>query len=74
MPERFIITNTSPLLYLHLVGHLALLQILYGAIVIPPAVLAELEAGARANVTVPDVPTLPWVEVRLFNHGHSSPP
>jgi len=32
--------------------------------VIPPAVLAELEAGARANVTVPDVPTLPWVEVK----------
>lgn len=64
MPERLIITNTSPLLYLHLVGHLALLQILYGAIVIPPAVLAELEAGARANVTVPDVPTLPWVEVK----------
>lgn len=64
MPERLIITNTSPLLYLHLVGHLALLQILYGAIVIPAAVLAELEAGARASVGVPDVPTLPWVEVK----------
>ncbi len=40
MPERLVITNTSPLLYLHLVGHLAVLQNLYGAIVIPPAVQA----------------------------------
>lgn len=64
MPERLIVTNTSPLLYLHLVGHLGVLQLLYEAIVIPPAVLAELEAGARANVIVPDVATLPWVEVK----------
>lgn len=64
MPERLVITNTSPLLYLHLVGHLAVLQNLYGAIVIPPAVQAELEIGARANVRVPDISTLPWIAVK----------
>lgn len=64
MPERLVIANTSPLLYLHLARHLDLLQTLYGAIVIPPAVQTELEAGARAKLGVPDIATLPWVEVK----------
>ncbi len=64
MPERLVIVNTSPLLYLHLVGHLDLLWMLYGTIVVPPAVLAELEAGAQAKIGVPDLATVLWAEVK----------
>ncbi len=64
MPERLVIANTSPLLYLQLVGCLGVLRALYGAIVVPPAVHAELEAGLKVQVAVPDVATLSWVEVK----------
>jgi predicted nucleic acid-binding protein len=36
------ICDTSPLLYLHLVGQLELLHLLYSDIAIPPAVQSEL--------------------------------
>lgn len=64
MPERVVIANTSPLLYLHQVGHLDLLRVLYRSIVVPPAVLGELEAGGRVGIAVPDLAGLSWVEVR----------
>lgn len=53
MPERLVIANTSPLLYLQLVGCLGVLRALYGAIVVPPAVQAELEAGLKVQVAAP---------------------
>lgn len=64
MPDRLIISNTSPLLYLHQVGHLDLLRNLYGQIQIPQAVEEELRAGARQGIDVPDVSTLEWVRIR----------
>lgn len=63
MPERLTISNTSPLLYLHLVGRLDLLAHLYGEIVVPPAVRAELRAGAERGVDVPKIAALPWLQV-----------
>jgi len=63
MPEEVTICNTSPLLYLHLVGQLDLLPQLYGQVLIPPAVQAELEAGAQRGVSVPMVETLSWLRV-----------
>ncbi len=63
MPERVTICNTSPLLYLHLVGQLELLPQLYGQVLIPPAVQAELEAGAQRGVNVPVVEALSWLRV-----------
>jgi predicted nucleic acid-binding protein len=45
MRERLIITNTSPLLYLHRIRQLDLLPTLYGSIVVPPAVQTELRSG-----------------------------
>ncbi len=63
MPERVTICNTSPLLYLHMVGQLELLPQLYGQVLIPPAVQAELEAGAQRGVNVPVVEALPWLRV-----------
>jgi uncharacterized protein len=63
MPERLTFCNTSPLLYLRLVGRLDLLAQLYGEVHIPPAVEAELRAGAQRGVDVPDVAALPWLRV-----------
>jgi len=63
MPERVTICNTSPLLYLHVVGQLELLSQLYGQVLIPPAVQAELEAGAQHGINVPVVETLSWLRV-----------
>lgn len=54
MPERLVIANTSPLLYLQLVGRLDVLRALYGVVVVPPAVQTELEAGLKIKVGVPD--------------------
>ena len=64
MPDRLVISNTSPLLYLHQIGRIDLLETLYGAVVAPPAVERELRVGATEGVDVPDLSALPWVEVR----------
>ncbi len=64
MPERLVIANTSPLLYLHQIGHFDLLRALYGGIAVPPAVQAELRAGVQANLNVSDLEKLSWVEVK----------
>jgi len=47
MPERTrtIVVNTTPIISLALIGQLELLQHLYGEVVIPPAVKAEVLAG-----------------------------
>ena len=63
MPE-FVISNTSPLFYLHRLRQLELLQKLYGRIVIPEAVVAELQAGQAQGEDVPDIKQLVWIEVR----------
>lgn len=64
MPERLVIANTSPLFYLHQVGHLEVLRALYGRIVIPVAVQAELAAGGQAGFATPDISRAEWIEVR----------
>jgi predicted nucleic acid-binding protein len=63
MPD-LVISNTSPLFYLHQLGHLDLLQKLYEKIVVPEAVVAELEAGRDQGEDVPDVTDYDWIEVR----------
>ena len=48
MPDRIVISNTTPIIAL--VQRLDLLHALYGEVWIPPAVAAELRAGgARAG-------------------------
>lgn len=64
MPERRVISNTSPLLYLHQVGHIDLLHKLYQRVVIPPAVREELRVGAERGVSTPDVDQISWLEVQ----------
>ncbi|WP_129677278.1 DUF3368 domain-containing protein [Candidatus Chloroploca sp. Khr17] len=63
MPE--IICNTSPLQYLHQVGLLDVVRTLVGRLIVPPAVVAELEEGRIRGVDVPDLSTLGWVSIRV---------
>lgn len=61
--ERLVVADTSPLLYLHRAGHLHLLRELYGGIVVPPAVVAELATGADLGHAVPPLAAFDWIRV-----------
>ena len=62
MPD-LVISNTSPLFYLHRLGQLELLHKLYGRILVPEAVVKELKAGGDQGEDVPDIADYDWVEV-----------
>lgn len=62
MPE--IICNTSPLQYLHQIGQLSILPALAGSIIVPPAVLVELDAGIAKGLDLPQPENLNWVKMR----------
>ena len=59
-----VICNTSPLQYLHQLGHLDLLPQLTGPVVVPTAVATELAEGHKLGVDVPDPEALPWITLR----------
>ncbi len=61
MPE--VICNTSPLQYLHQLGLLHLLPKLAGRLTVPTAVVAELEAGRKHGVNLPDLTGLDWLNI-----------
>ncbi|GAB4294974.1 MAG: hypothetical protein Fur0025_31900 [Oscillatoriaceae cyanobacterium] len=63
MPETTVIVNTSPLLYLHQVGQLELLQKLYRQVAVPPAVISELEVGNQQGIDVPKINSIEWIQV-----------
>jgi predicted nucleic acid-binding protein len=73
MPDPLTISNTSPLLYLHLVRRLDLLRDLYGEVFLPPAVIEELQAGAERGVDVPQVMNEPWLKVMKLISDTSIP-
>jgi uncharacterized protein len=60
---REVVSNTSPLLYLHQLGRLDLLPALYSMVLVPKSVIEELTAGRAAGHDVPNVADLPWVQV-----------
>lgn len=63
MPETTVIVNTSPLLYLHQVGQLELLQKLYRQVAVPPAVISELEVGTQQGIDVPKIDYIEWIQI-----------
>lgn len=65
MPE--VVVDTSALQYLCQVGLLDLLPRLYGQIMVPGAVAAELEAGRTQGTMLPDMAALAWVIIRTPN-------
>lgn len=64
MPERLVVSNTSPLLYLHQIGQLDLLQRLYHQVTVPQAVADELARGSQLGIDVPDLDRYPWLQVK----------
>lgn len=62
-----VISNTSPIFYLHRLGLLYLLQKLYAHIVIPEAVVEELRAGKEQGEDVPHIADYSWLQVRSVN-------
>ncbi len=63
MPETTVIVNTSPLLYLHQVGQLELLQKLYRKVTVPLAVTSELEVGTKQGIDVPKIDAIEWIQI-----------
>jgi predicted nucleic acid-binding protein len=63
MPDRVVVCNTSPLLYLHQVGQLDLLRSLYGSVRVPHAVREELRAGAERGIDIPDLEKCAWIRL-----------
>lgn len=60
---REVVSNTSPLLYLHKLGSIDLLPALYPYVLVPASVVEELAAGRAAGHDVPNVAVLPWARV-----------
>jgi predicted nucleic acid-binding protein len=56
--------DTSPLLYLYRIGQLTLLRRHYDRVLVPEAVVTELDNGRVEGVDVPDVSDFPWIEIR----------
>ncbi len=61
MPEA--ITDTSPLLYLHRIGTLSWLDQLFSTVVVPSAVVRELQAGRERGYDVPDPAAHAWLQI-----------
>lgn len=55
-----VVSDTSPILNLHRIDRLELLGALYGHVLIPPAVLAELSAETDIDAPL-DVARFPWL-------------
>jgi predicted nucleic acid-binding protein len=63
MPDslQLVITDTTPIITLSLVGKLDLLQQLYGEVLVPPAVYAEVIAGGRRRTGVLEIQAATWL-------------
>lgn len=57
-----VISNTSPLVYLHRLEQLQILETLFGEILVPNAVIQELERGQELGKDVPNVLNYLWVK------------
>jgi len=60
---REVVSNTSPLQYLHQAGLIDLLPRLYDRVFVPAAVAAEIEEGLARAIALPDLGALSWVTI-----------
>jgi len=69
-----VIADTSPINYLLLIGEIAILPVLYGQVLVPPEVLAEL-SDADAPPVVSHWVRMPpdWLQVRQVRTSHDDP-
>ena len=59
--REVVVSDTSPLQYLHQVGYLFLLPALFGRVLIPPAVASEIQVGIERGHDLPVLSQLPWM-------------
>lgn len=59
-----IIVNTSPIQYLYQAHLLDLLLNLYGQIIVPESVADELAVGLSLGISLPDIYSISWIEIR----------
>ncbi len=71
MPE--VISNTSPVQYLHQTGCLELLPALYTDVIIPAAVAEEIERGRQLGIALPHIGGLHWLHVRAVGGAGALP-
>lgn len=57
------ISNTSPLLFVHRIHSMHWLKELFGKVLVPKAVIRELEQGRSRGFDVPDYSAFAWLEV-----------
>ena len=62
MPE--VVCDTSTIQYLHQIKLLHILPALAGRVLIPPAVLREIEEGKASGIDLPDMRALEWLTIR----------
>jgi predicted nucleic acid-binding protein len=72
MPDRAVLCDASPLIYLHRIGQLDVLRRLYGEIIVPAAVAEELRVGRQLSFDCPQLAALPWVHIEPLP-GNASP-
>ena len=65
MPEkaRLVVVNTTPIIVLSLIGKLDLLHLLYGQVVAPPSVQAEVLAGGRDGIGSSELQGASWLRI-----------
>ena len=61
--SRPVVSDTSPLQYLFQTGNLKLLHDLFGGILVPAAVAAEINAGLRMGFSLPQIADYDWITV-----------
>lgn len=67
-----VVADTSPLNYLVLIGQINILQVLYGRVLVPPEVLAELaDRGAPPEVSDWIRSRPEWLQVRAAHADQS---
>lgn len=59
-----VIADSSPLIYLHHLGRLDLLPLIYSRVLVTPVVVAEINAGHAIGCEFPDLTAFTWVTVR----------
>jgi uncharacterized protein len=60
MPDEVVVADTSPLQYLHQLGHLGLLPLFYTRMLVPSRVADELARGEALGIDVPRPRQLAW--------------
>lgn len=65
MPDeaRLVVVNTTPIIALSLIGELDLLRILYGQVLAPSSVEAEVLAGGRGGIGRTELQEASWLRI-----------